>query len=51
VISFLSKEGVRSNHTLDAVFNSGRSDIEKRIKYTKDIMARLINLQPQKDDN
>ena len=73
VMSYLSKTGVRSNYTLETVFNSGksihspirpmpnicyysrftgRSDIEKRIKYTKDIMARLINMQPhQKDEN
>ena len=33
-----------------ATLLTGRSDIEKRIKYTKDIMARLINMQPQQKE-
>lgn len=49
VVSFVSKEGQRSEHTLDDVFRSGRSDIAKRLKYTKDIMSRLINLQQPRD--
>jgi polo-like kinase 1 len=51
VVCFVSKEGQRSECTLDAVFRNGRSDIAKRLKYTKDIMSRLINLQtPQPRD-
>lgn len=47
VVSFVNKDGQRSSHTLDSVFRNGRTDIAKRLKYTKDIMSRLINLQQQ----
>jgi polo-like kinase 1 len=48
IVCFVSKEGERSEHTLESVFKNGRSDIAKRLKYTKDIMSRLINLQQPK---
>ena len=41
----MDKHGTRSQHSLDDVLRSGRADIAKRLKYTKDIMYRLINLQ------
>lgn len=71
MITYVSKVGVRSEHSLDDVMLSGeavvnqlvsalscftvllchplsitgRLDIAKRLKYTKDIMYRLINTQ------
>ena len=48
IVCFVSKEGVRCEYTLESVFRNGRSDIAKRLKYTKDIMSRLINLQQPK---
>ena len=45
VVCFVSKEGHRSEHTLDEVFRSKRADIVKRLKYTKEIMSKMIDLQ------
>jgi hypothetical protein len=69
VITYVSKTGQRSEHSLDDVLQTGaiafrspslvvlpllpnaaqlvtgRVDIAKRLKYTKDIMYRLINTQ------
>jgi len=45
VVTFMDKQGVRTEHSLDEVLRTGRADISKRLKYTKDIMHRLINLQ------
>ena len=73
VITYVSKQGQRSEHSLDDVLQTGacilhclcpysimvylllllscatvdvgRVDIAKRLKYTKDIMYRLINTQ------
>jgi hypothetical protein len=69
VITYVSKTGQRSEHSLDDVLQTGaiafrspslvvlpllpnvaqliagRIDIAKRLKYTKDIMYRLINTQ------
>jgi hypothetical protein len=73
VITYVSKQGQRSEHSLDDVLQTGtlqknviqtffvliptnyscfiffrcagRLDIAKRLKYTKDIMYRLINTQ------
>lgn len=42
-ITYVNKTGERSEHILDDVMVSGRADIAKRLKYTKDIMHRLIN--------
>ena len=42
-ITYVNKTGERSEHILDDVMISGRADIAKRLKYTKDIMHRLIN--------
>ena len=78
IITFVNKQGFRTEHSLDDVLHSGKScestiiytymiiyhiytdpcpfgtalfyhsgrlDIAKRLKYTKDIMYRLINTQ------
>jgi polo-like kinase 1 len=44
VVTFVSKAGIRTEHTLEEVLHTGRTDIAKRLKYTKDIMYRLINI-------
>eukprot|EP01038_Epipyxis_sp_PR26KG_P007940 gene7940-10774_t len=45
VITYVNKHSARSEHSLDEVLGTGRLDIAKRLKYTKDIMYRLINTQ------
>lgn len=45
IVTYVNKQAVRSVHSLDEVMVSGRVDIAKRLRYTKDIMYRLINLQ------
>ena len=45
IVTYLDREGARTHHVLRDVMDSGRADIVKRLKYTKDIMYRLINLQ------
>ena len=45
MITYVNKQGARSEHSLDEVLQAGRLDIAKRLKYTKDIMYRLINTQ------
>lgn len=45
IVTYLDREGSRTHHVLRDVMESGRADIVKRLKYTKDIMYRLINLQ------
>lgn len=45
IVTYLNREGSRTQHVLREVMDSGRTDIVKRLKYTKDIMLRLINLQ------
>lgn len=45
IITYVNKSGERSEHSLDDVMLAGRVDIAKRLKYTKDIMHRLINTQ------
>ena len=47
MVTYVNKQGQRSEHSLDEVLSSGRVDIAKRLKYTKDIMYRLINTQPR----
>lgn len=47
VVTYVSKSGARSDHTLDEVLHTGRYDIAKRLKYTKDIMYRLISMPPK----
>lgn len=47
-ITYVSKLGERSYHSLNSVMQSGRKDIAKRLKYTKDIMHRLISIQQPK---
>jgi len=44
IVTFVNKQGVRSEHSLEEVLQTGRTDISKRLKYTKDIMYRLINI-------
>jgi polo-like kinase 1 len=46
VITYVNKVGERSEHALDDMLTS-RVDIAKRLKYTKDIMHRLISSQGQ----
>jgi hypothetical protein len=43
VITYVNKSGERSEHALDDIMLAGRVDIAKRLKYTKDIMYRLIH--------
>ena len=45
VITYVSKQGLRTEHSLDQVLANNRLDIAKRLKYTKDIMYRLISTQ------
>lgn len=45
IVTYVSKQGLRSEHSLEEVLQTGRTDIAKRLKYTKDIMYRLINIQ------
>lgn len=45
IVTFVNKQGIRSEHSLEEVLKTGRTDIAKRLKYTKDIMYRLINIQ------
>jgi serine/threonine protein kinase len=44
VVTYVNKSGEREEHSLEDVLDSGRSDISKRLKYTKDIIWRLINV-------
>jgi hypothetical protein len=46
VITYVNKVGERSEHVLNEMLTS-RLDIAKRLKYTKDIMHRLISTQGQ----
>lgn len=48
IVTYVNKVGERTEHTLGEVVNTGRADIAKRLKYTKDILYRLINLQTPK---
>ena len=45
IVTYVNKIGDRSEHTLEEVLQTGRADIAKRLKYTKDILYRLINMQ------
>jgi pSer/pThr/pTyr-binding forkhead associated (FHA) protein len=45
VITYVNKQLVRTEHSLDDILTSSRLDIAKRLKYTKDIMYRLIHTQ------
>ena len=42
-ITYVNKSGERSEHMLDDIILAARNDIAKRLKYTKEIMHRLIN--------
>ena len=44
VVTYVNKQGDREDHSLEDVLHTGRTDIAKRLKYTKDIMYRLINV-------
>jgi serine/threonine protein kinase len=48
VVTYVNKSGSREEHSLEEVLHSGRSDIAKRLKYTKDIIWRLINVNGAK---
>ena len=48
VVTYLDKQGLRIQHSLDEVLRTGRADITKRLRYTKDIMYRLIHLHIHK---
>lgn len=41
-VSFVDKRGKRSHHPLSMVMQSGRQDIAKRLRYTKDILHQVI---------
>ena len=44
VVTYVNKQGEREDHSLEDVLHAGRTDIAKRLKYTKDIMYRLISV-------
>lgn len=44
VVTYVNKQGTREDHSLEDVLHAGRTDIAKRLKYTKDIMYRLISV-------
>eukprot|EP00605_Chrysophyceae_sp_TOSAG23-4_P002605 GSChrysophyteH1.ASY1.ANO1.2876.1 assembled CDS len=44
VVTYVNKQGMREDHSLEEVLHAGRTDIAKRLKYTKDIMYRLISV-------
>ena len=48
VVTYVNKSGSREEHSLEEVLHNGRSDISKRLKYTKDIIWRLINVNGPK---
>lgn len=48
IITYVNKTGERSEHALNDIMLAGRVDIAKRLKYTKDIMHRLIQSQQGK---
>ena len=48
VVTYVNKSGAREEHSLEEVLHNGRSDISKRLKYTKDIIWRLINVNSAK---
>jgi polo-like kinase 1 len=45
MVTYVNKQGARSEHSLEEVLQTGRTDIAKRLKYAKDIMYRLISTQ------
>lgn len=45
MVAFVDKTGRRSFHELATVRESGRHDIERRLKYTKEILQQLISGQ------
>jgi hypothetical protein len=45
MVTYVNKQSMRSEHSLEEVMVTGRTDIAKRLRYTKDIMYRLIHLQ------
>jgi polo-like kinase 1 len=42
-VSFVDKEGNRDVFSLADIATSGRSDVSKRLKYTKDILYQIIS--------
>ena len=42
LVTYVDKEGNRSTHSLYEITRSRRTDISKRLKYTKDILQQLI---------
>ena len=51
IVTYVNKLGGRSEHPLDDILPTGRTDISKRLKYTKDIMYRLIHCQHPMNNN
>ena len=43
LVTYVDKEGKRSTHSLYDITRSKRTDISKRLKYTKDILQQLIS--------
>jgi polo-like kinase 1 len=43
VVTYADKQGLRKSMALQEVMEQGRSDIIKRLKYTKDILRQLIS--------
>lgn len=43
-ITYVNKTGQRSDHYLEDTLLQERADISQRLKYTKDIMHRLITM-------
>lgn len=42
-VIFTDKRGERSAHPLASVMTSGRRDVVKRLRYVRDLLARLVN--------
>ena len=43
LVTYVDKTGKRSTHSLYDITRSKRTDISKRLKYTKDILQQLIS--------
>ena len=41
-VTYVSEEGVRSEHTLEGVLHEGRTDVVRRVKVAQDVMKELV---------
>ncbi|CAM9916511.1 unnamed protein product [Choristocarpus tenellus] len=42
LVTYVNKEGHRESHSLKRMLEEGRTDITKRLRYTKEMMAQLL---------